>query len=66
MWRSPVSVHGWGPCGRRFKSCHPDHKGFKAKQKPLKYMKTNEIHFCWFFLYRFEIIFKDDLFDDLF
>lgn len=24
MWRSPVSVHGWGPCGRRFKSCHPD------------------------------------------
>ncbi len=18
------SVHGWGPCGRRFKSCHPD------------------------------------------
>ena len=18
------SMHGWGPCGRRFKSCHPD------------------------------------------
>ena len=24
MWRSPVSAHGWGPWGRRFKSCHPD------------------------------------------
>ena len=20
----PGSAHGWGPCGRRFKSCHPD------------------------------------------
>ena len=24
MWRSPVSAHGWGSWGRRFKSCHPD------------------------------------------
>ena len=24
MWRSSVSAHGWGPWGRRFKSCHPD------------------------------------------
>mgnify|MGYP000901907628 FL=1 len=21
----PGSAHGWGPWGRKFKSCHPDH-----------------------------------------
>ena len=34
MWRSPVSAHGWGPWGRRFKSCHPDKT--KLLKKKLK------------------------------
>ena len=24
------SAHGWGPCGRRFKSCHPDFSELSA------------------------------------
>ena len=30
MWRSPVSVHVWGACGRGFKSRHPDSKSPSA------------------------------------
>ena len=46
MWRSPVSVHGWGPCGRRFKSCHPDlAKSDLCKQITFLFPKVRQTKF---------------------
>ena len=35
------SAHGWGPCGRRFKSCHPDFSELHLMVKILYNMKLN-------------------------
>ena len=44
MWRSPVSVHVWGACGRGFKSRHPDISSpFRRKADWTFYFRTAQL-----------------------
>ena len=45
VWRSPVSVHVWGACGRRFKSCHPDKLRFQTLLNPCKSLIYRDFSF---------------------